>query len=234
MASASEGREVPVDTETDPLPNKEDYLPSEFSREPSVRKVKKITSSVLPIFARPTLQEWGKFDWKDPFNTESLLTEEEKMVRDSVREYAQSRLAPGVVQASRDYRESPSPYTFASDAIFLRPVNQTMLVSLMMILIDFDRNIYYEMGDLGILGANVKGYGAAGVSSVAYGLIAREVEKVDSSYRSALSVPALVMNAIYQYGPEHLRKKYIPPIAKGVHVAAFGLTEPDHSIVDIK
>lgn len=93
----------------------------------------------------------------------------------------------------------------------------------------FHREIFNEMGDLGMLGATIEGYDCPGVSSVAYGLIAREVERVDSGYRSALSVQSsLVMHPIHAYGAEEHRVKYLPRLAKGEIVGAFGLTEPNH------
>ena len=92
----------------------------------------------------------------------------------------------------------------------------------------FDREIITEMGEQGLLGATIKGYGCAGVSSVAYGLIAREVERVDSSYRSVMSVQSsLVMYPIFAYGSEEQRQKYLPKLATGEWVGCFGLTEPD-------
>ena len=92
----------------------------------------------------------------------------------------------------------------------------------------FDRDIYYEMGELGILGATIQGYGCAGVNYVSYGLITREIERVDSSYRSALSVQSsLSMYAIYRFGSEEQKNKYLPEMAKGNLVGCFGLTEPD-------
>ncbi|XP_071490930.1 glutaryl-CoA dehydrogenase, mitochondrial-like [Diadema antillarum] len=93
----------------------------------------------------------------------------------------------------------------------------------------FDRDIFYEMGELGVLGPTIQGYGCAGVSSVAYGLLARECERVDSSYRSAFSVQSsLVMHPINAYGTEAQREKYLPKLARGELVGAFGLTEPNH------
>lgn len=93
----------------------------------------------------------------------------------------------------------------------------------------FDREIMNEMGELGLLGATIKGYDCSGVSSVAYGLIAREVERVDSGYRSAMSVQSsLVMHPIYAYGTEAQKQKYLPRLAKGEIIGAFGLTEPNH------
>jgi glutaryl-CoA dehydrogenase len=92
----------------------------------------------------------------------------------------------------------------------------------------FDRDIYYEMGELGILGATIDGYGCAGVNYVSYGLITREIERVDSSYRSALSVQSsLSMYAIYKFGSEDQKNKYLPEMAKGNLIGCFGLTEPD-------
>lgn len=93
----------------------------------------------------------------------------------------------------------------------------------------FDREILFEMGKLGLLGATIDGYGCAGVSNVCYGLIAREVERVDSGYRSALSVQSsLVMYPIFAYGSEEQRQKYLPKLASGDWVGCFGLTEPNH------
>lgn len=93
----------------------------------------------------------------------------------------------------------------------------------------FNREILNEMGELGMLGSTIEGYGCAGVSSVAYGLISREVERVDSGYRSAMSVQSsLVMYPIYAYGTEQQREKYLPRLAKGEIAGAFGLTEPNH------
>jgi len=94
---------------------------------------------------------------------------------------------------------------------------------------DFDKSIMTEMGSLGVLGCTIEGYGCAGVSSVAYGLIARECERVDSSYRSAMSVQSsLVMHPINAYGTEEQRQKYLPKLARGELIGCFGLTEPDH------
>jgi glutaryl-CoA dehydrogenase len=93
----------------------------------------------------------------------------------------------------------------------------------------FDRSIMSEMGELGLLGSTIEGYGCAGLNSVCYGLVAREVERVDSGYRSAMSVQSsLVMHPIHAYGNEAQRQKYLPKLAKGEWVGCFGLTEPNH------
>ncbi|HNG51637.1 MAG TPA: acyl-CoA dehydrogenase family protein, partial [Plasticicumulans sp.] len=93
----------------------------------------------------------------------------------------------------------------------------------------FDRSIMTEMGELGLLGCTIEGYGCAGLSYVAYGLIAREIERVDSGYRSAASVQSsLVMHPIHAYGSEAQRRKYLPKLATGEWLGCFGLTEPDH------
>src|SRR3569833_3156766 len=138
------------------------------------------------------------FNWEDPLDLESQLTEEERMVRDTARSYAQEKLFPRVLKA---YREET-----------------------------FDRAIMTEMGSLGLIGATIpEEYGGAGLGYVAYGLIAREVEAVDSGYRSAMSVQSsLVMHPIYAYGSEAQRRKYLPKLATGEFVGCFGLTEPDH------
>jgi glutaryl-CoA dehydrogenase len=137
------------------------------------------------------------FNWEDPLDLEGELTSEERMVRDSVRDYAQEKLFPRVLMAYREER--------------------------------FDREIIPEMGALGLLGPTIpEEYGGAGLGYVAYGLIAREIERVDSGYRSTMSVQSsLAMHAIYAYGSEAQRKKYLPKMAKGEWVGCFGLTEPD-------
>ncbi len=138
------------------------------------------------------------FNWEDPLDLESELSEEERMVRDTARGYAQDKLFPRVLSAYREER--------------------------------FDREIMSEMGALGLLGATVpEEYGGAGLGYVAYGLIAREVERVDSGYRSAMSVQSsLVMHPILAYGTPAQRRKYLPKLARGEIVGCFGLTEPDH------
>jgi len=141
--------------------------------------------------------QYAKFDYKDALNLESLLTEDERMTRDAVRDYCQKQLMPQITQANR---------------------HET-----------FDRNIMTGMGEMGMLGSTLEGYGCSGASSVTYGLIAREVERVDSAYRSAMSVQSsLVMLPIYEYGSEAQRKKYLPDLAQGKLIGCFGLTEPNH------
>lgn len=136
-------------------------------------------------------------DWADPFQLDALLTDEERMVRDTAQDYAQSQLLPRVTSAYLDER--------------------------------FDREIMSEMGELGLLGATIPPeYGGAGLGYVSYGLVAREVERVDSGYRSAMSVQSsLVMHPIHAYGSEEQRQKYLPKLASGAWVGCFGLTEPD-------
>jgi glutaryl-CoA dehydrogenase len=138
------------------------------------------------------------FVWEDPFLLDEQLSEEERMVRDAARDYAQDRLGSRVLMANR---------------------NET-----------FEREIMSEMGALGLLGPTIpEELGGAGASYVAYGLIAREVERVDSGYRSAMSVQSsLVMHPIFAYGTDEQRKKYLPKLASGEWVGCFGLTEPDH------
>jgi glutaryl-CoA dehydrogenase len=145
----------------------------------------------------PKLKKWAKFNWEDPLLIEDQLSEDERLVRDTARQYAQEKLLPRIVEA---YNKE-----------------------------QFDRAILSEMGELGFLGSTLDGYGCAGASYVAYGLIAREIEAVDSSYRSTLSVQSsLVMWPIYTYGTEAQRQKYLPKLATGESVGCFGLTEPDH------
>ena len=136
------------------------------------------------------------FDWEDPFLLRDQLTDEERMVTDSARQFFQKELMPGVLEANRKE--------------------------------NFDRNIMRQMGEMGLLGVTIEGYGCAGLSSVAYGLIAKEVEAVDSGYRSAMSVQSsLVMHPIWAYGTEEQRERYLPKLATGEYVGCFGLTEPD-------
>jgi glutaryl-CoA dehydrogenase len=137
------------------------------------------------------------FDWSDPLHIDDLLSEDERLVRDSARAYCQEKLMPRVLTANREER--------------------------------FDREIMNEMGELGFLGSTIDGYGCAGANYTSYGLIAREVERVDSGYRSAMSVQSsLVMYPIYDFGTEAQRQKYLPKLATGEWVGCFGLTEPDH------
>ena len=140
----------------------------------------------------------SEFKWDDPFHFEDQLSEEERMIRDSAREYAQSKLMPRVKEAYR---------------------KETL-----------DRDVIHEMGQLGFLGPTTpEKYGGAGINYVSYGLVAREVERVDSGYRSTMSVQSsLVMYPIYAYGDEAQRKTYLPKLASGEWVGCFGLTEPDH------
>ena len=137
------------------------------------------------------------FDWADPLGLDAALSDEERMIRDAARDYAQSRLQPRVTEAYREERTDPL--------------------------------IFREMGALGLLGPTIpEEYGGAGASYVAYGLIAREVERVDSGYRSMMSVQSsLVMHPIHAYGSEAQRRKYLPGLATGALIGCFGLTEPD-------
>jgi glutaryl-CoA dehydrogenase len=138
-----------------------------------------------------------RFQWDDPLLLDSLLTLDERAIRDTARDYCQEKLMPRILAANREER--------------------------------FDREIMHELGELGFLGATLDGYGCAGVNYVSYGLIAREVERVDSSYRSAVSVQSsLVMHPIHAYGTEEQCRKYLPRLATGEWVGCFGLTEPDH------
>jgi glutaryl-CoA dehydrogenase len=138
------------------------------------------------------------FDWADPLLLDRELTEEERMVRDSARRFADDVLAPRVREDFRDER--------------------------------FDKSVMLAMGKMGFLGATLpEEEGGSGLSHVAYGLIAREIERVDSGYRSLMSVQgALAMYAIHAYGTTEQKKKFLPKMAKGELLGCFGLTEPDH------
>ncbi len=137
------------------------------------------------------------FDWADPLLLEDQLDDDERMIRDTARAYAQDRLAPRIIDA------------FASEVT--------------------DPEIFREMGVLGLLGPTIpESYGGVGASYVAYGLIAREVERVDSGYRSMMSVQSsLVMYPIHAFGSEAQKQRYLPRLARGEWIGCFGLTEPD-------
>ena len=138
------------------------------------------------------------FSWEDPFFLDEQLTQEERMIRDSTRQFAESNLMSRVLEANRKEH--------------------------------FHREIMNEMGTLGLLGSTLPTkYGCSGVNYVSYGLMAREVERVDSGYRSAMSVQSsLVMHPINAYGSEEQRERFLPNLASGNWVGCFGLTEPDH------
>jgi glutaryl-CoA dehydrogenase len=138
------------------------------------------------------------FNWEDPLHLDEQLNEDERMVRDSAREFAQGVLAPRVLDAFR---------------------NETA-----------DPGLFREMGALGLLGPTIpEEYGGAGLGYVSYGLIAREVERVDSGYRSMMSVQSsLVMVPINEFGSTEQRQRYLPRLASGELIGCFGLTEPNH------
>ena len=135
-------------------------------------------------------------NWEDIFRFDDQLSEEERMIRDNVRDYCQKSLMPRILESNR---------------------NET-----------FHPEIFKEMGELGILGATIKGYGCAGINYVSYGLITREIERVDTSYRSTFSVQSsLSMYAIYNFGSEEQKDELLPRMATGELVGCFALTEPD-------
>ena len=144
--------------------------------------------------SKPDLES---FVWDDPFLLESQLTEDERMLRDAARAYANEKLAPRIIAAFREERVEPE--------------------------------IFPEMGEMGLLGVTTpEEYGGLGANYMSYGLIAREIERIDSGYRSMMSVQSsLVMYPIYAYGSEEQRKKYLPKLASGEFIGCFGLTEPD-------
>ena len=146
----------------------------------------------------PAMLKDTTFAWEDPLGIEHELTEEERMVRDTARGFAQDTLMPRVIEAWREEKYDPA--------------------------------LIPAMGKLGLLGPTIpEEYGGAGLGYVSYGLIARELERVDSGYRSTMSVQSsLVMHPIYAYGSEAQRRKYLPKLASGEIVGCFGLTEPDH------
>ncbi|MEI4195010.1 acyl-CoA dehydrogenase [Roseovarius sp. E0-M6] len=139
----------------------------------------------------------GKFDWEDPFRLDDQLEEDERMIAQSARQFAQEKLQPRVIKA------------YAEEAV--------------------EPEIFGEMGEMGLLGTTIpEEYGGLGGGYVGYGLVAREIERVDSGYRSMMSVQSsLVMYPIYAYGSEEQRQKYLPKLASGEFIGCFGLTEPD-------
>ena len=138
------------------------------------------------------------FDWTDPFFLDQQLSDEERMVRDTARQFSRDVLLPRVVD---DFREER-----------------------------FDPGVMQQMGQLGLLGATIPTeYGGAGVNHVAYGLAAREIEAIDSGYRSAMSVQSsLVMHPIHSFGTDEQKTKYLPKLVTAEMIGCFGLTEPDH------
>ncbi len=150
-----------------------------------------------PKLSKKESPELASFAWIDPFLLDDQLGDDERMIRDSARAYAQDKLQPRAIAAYRNEETDPA--------------------------------IFKEMGAVGLLGTTIpEEYGGAGVGYVAYGLVAREVERVDSGYRSMMSVQSsLVMYPIYAYGSEAQRRKYLPRLASGETIGCFGLTEPD-------
>jgi glutaryl-CoA dehydrogenase len=139
----------------------------------------------------------SRFNWEDPLLLDEQLSDEERMVRDAARSWAQERLAPRVLEAFRHEQTDPA--------------------------------IFREMGELGLLGSTIAGYGCPGASYVVYGLVAREIERVDSGYRSMMSVQSsLAMYPIAAFGSEDQKQRWLPRMAKGELIGCFGLTEPNH------
>lgn len=143
------------------------------------------------------MQKESAYHWDDILFLDDQLSEEEKIIRDSVRKFAQEKLQPRVI---KDFEQGHA-----------------------------DASLMHEFGKAGILGATIQGYGCAGINYVSYGLIMRELERVDSGYRSSASVQSsLSMHAIYAYGSEAQKQKYLSKMAKGEWIGCFGLTEPNH------
>jgi glutaryl-CoA dehydrogenase len=136
-------------------------------------------------------------EWQDPLLLEDQLSDEEKLIRDSVRRWCTEQLQPRITKAFRAAA--------------------------------FDPTVLREAGSLGLLGGSIKGYGCPGMSYVAYGLVTREVERIDSAYRSSISVQSsLVMHPIHAFGSDAQKERYLPSLAGGELIGCFGLTEPDH------
>jgi glutaryl-CoA dehydrogenase len=150
-----------------------------------------------PLLRAKDAPDLGNFDWADPLRLDDQLSQEERMIAQSARDFAQEKLQPRVIAAYREERVEPE--------------------------------IFREMGAMGLLGTTIpEEYGGLGANYVSYGLVAREIERVDSGYRSMMSVQSsLVMYPIYAYGSEDQRRKYLPGLASGELIGCFGLTEPD-------
>ncbi|EKD03135.1 Glutaryl-CoA dehydrogenase [Trichosporon asahii var. asahii CBS 8904] len=144
-----------------------------------------------------SMAKFAPYNWEDPLNMSSLLTEEQQAIHETARTYAQEKLVPRIKEGWRTEK--------------------------------LDLNILKEMGELGLLGPTIQGYGCAGTDYISYGLIMREVERADSGFRSAMSVQSsLVMTAINQFGSEAQKEQYLPGLAKADILGCFGLTEPNH------
>ncbi|MDW3182392.1 acyl-CoA dehydrogenase [Roseobacter sp.] len=150
-----------------------------------------------PVLKAKDAPDLGAFDWSDPFRLVDQLEEDERMIEESARAYAQEKLQPRIIDAFANETTEPA--------------------------------IFREMGEMGLLGVTCpEEYGGLGGSYVSYGVVAREVERVDSGYRSMMSVQSsLVIYPIYAYGSEAQRKKYLPKLCAGEWIGCFGLTEPD-------
>jgi glutaryl-CoA dehydrogenase len=156
-----------------------------------------MSSSLQAVRAELATPAKPEFLWDDPFRLDQQLSEDERLIQATARDYAQEQLMPRI-----------------------REANRLELI---------ERGIISEMGALGLLGATIHGHGCAGVNYVSYGLIAREIERVDSAYRSMFSVQSsLVMAPIDEFGSDAQRDEFLPRLAKGEIVGCFGLTEPDH------
>jgi len=153
--------------------------------------------TMKPMLKAKDAAELSAFNWNDPLRLDGQLSQDERMLRDAARNFAQDKLQPRIIKAYSDE--------------------------------ETDAGIFREMGEMGLLGATVpEEYGGLGANYVSYGLIAREIERVDSGYRSMMSVQSsLVMYPIYAYGSEEQRKEYLPKLASGEWIGCFGLTEPD-------
>lgn len=162
-----------------------------------LRRAGSATARNTLLKAKRPASSMASFNWEDPFNLESQLSDEERMVRDMAKAFCQEELQPRVLEANR---------------------HETR-----------DADLLPKLGELGLLGPTIQGYGCSGTSYVAYGLVAREIERVDSSYRSAMSVQSsLVMHPINKFGSDEQKEKYLPGLARGELVGCFGLTEPNH------
>lgn len=176
------------------------------------------TSPLARSQARRWASSTATYNWEDPLAASELLTEEELAIQDTARQYCQEWLMPRVLGTTPFY-----------------PIEHWEPLLTFFLLIeayrkeDYDRKILEEMGEIGLLGASIEGYDCAGASTVASGLITKEVERVDSGYRSGMSVQSsLIMTGIHEFGTQEQKDRFLPQLAKGKLLGCFGLTEPNH------
>lgn len=194
-----------------------------------------VLHTLLSAFPHPHhVSDFAKFDWQDPMRLNSLLTDEEAAIQETAHNFCQETLKPKVIEMYRNecewdacmaWQRAWGALVWSSFLLLLGFAFACLFSSATA----WDPTILPALGELGLLGPTIEGYGCAGVGYVSYGLIARELERVDSGYRSMMSVQSsLSMGAINQFGTGEQKSKFLPRMAKGELVGCFGLTEPNH------